>query len=100
MECVIDRVPTVVGKSGMETSCVRVYVLVVWKDSLWDMPWLSLLGVIASGSICDRIWENLTLPGFIDFVLEPIIVTQQHFGENAVITATGQQTHGLQDIGV
>ena len=36
------RVPTVVGKSGMETSCVRVYVLVVWKDSLWGMaftPW-------------------------------------------------------------
>ena len=50
--------------------------------------------------IGDRICENPTLPGFIDFVLEPIIVTQQHFGENAVITATGQQTHGLQDIGV
>ena len=29
-----------------------------------------------------------------------ILVTKQHFGENAVITATGQQTHGLQDIGV
>ena len=50
--------------------------------------------------ICDRICENPTLPGFIDFVLEAIIVTKQHFGENAVITATGEQTYGLQDIGV
>ena len=50
--------------------------------------------------ICDRICENPTLPGFIDFVLEAIIVTKQHFGENAVITATGQQTHGLQDVEV
>ena len=51
-------------------------------------------------SICDPLRDNPAHPAIIDFVLEAIIVTKQHFGENAVITATGQQTHGLQDIRV
>ena len=50
--------------------------------------------------ICNPLRDNPAHPAIIDFVLEAIIVTKQHFGENAVITATGQQTHGLQDIRV
>ena len=50
--------------------------------------------------ICDPLRDNPAHPAIIDFVLEAIIVTKQHFGEDAVITATGQQTHGLQDIRV
>ena len=57
-----------------------------------------LLSIVAC--ICDPLRDHPAHPAIIDFVLEAIIVTKQHFGENAVITATGQQTHGLQDIGV
>ena len=55
---------------------------------------------VTNEAICDPLRDNPAHPAIIDFVLEAIIVTKQHFGESAVITATGQQTHGLQDIRV
>ena len=58
------RVPTVVGKTGMETSCVRVYVLVVWKDSLWDMaftPWCNCFWKYMINHICEQLHCQWTI---------------------------------------
>ena len=49
--------------------------------------------------ICsDLLRDYLAHPAIIDFVLEVIIVTKYVFGETVVVTATGQQTLGLQDV--
>ena len=60
----------------------------------------SSIALIVNPTICDPLRDNPAHPAIIDFALEAIIVTKQHFGERVVITATGQQTHGLQDIRV
>ena len=55
------RVPTVVGTSGMETSCVGVYVLVVWKDSLWGMAWCNCFWKYMINQICERLHCQWTI---------------------------------------
>jgi len=55
---------------------------------------------VCEGDKCDPLRDHPAHPVIIYFALEAIIVIKQLLGKNTVITATGQQTYGLQDIRV